>query len=53
MDNWNIINYNSFNNTYRHLPLIRNMIRISYTIYVVITAACWMGTYRLIKTAKY
>lgn len=53
MDNRNVFNYNAFNSAYRQLPVVRNILLISYSIYGIILTACWIGTYRLIKTAKY
>ena len=53
IDNWDILSYSTFNSTYRHIPLIRNIIIIAYSVTGLITATCWVGVYRLIKTTKY
>ncbi|MDD2290001.1 MAG: hypothetical protein PHT64_01120 [Bacteroidales bacterium] len=53
IDRWDIFSYRTFNSTYRNIPIIRNIIIVSYSVIGLITAACWVGVYRLIKTTKY
>ncbi|HHV02842.1 MAG: hypothetical protein WCQ69_02255 [Bacteroidales bacterium] len=53
IDNWQVLSNRAFVNTYSHIPFVRNILIISYSIHGAVTAACWIGTYRLIKTTKY
>lgn len=53
IDDWNALSYKIYISTYWQIPIIRNIIIITYSVYGLITAACWAGVYRLIKTTKY